>query len=145
MLQTELITNLNNPFIDEIANILKKWINIDKIEEIKNGIKHKTYPYTITLFLDNTLIGFYQIVLHDNDNTDYLPWIANVFIKEEYRKQGYGKKLIKTIPKYMSKLNIDNIFLHTRHKNLYEKFGWQLMQILDLNDNIIHYMYTLKK
>ena len=114
--------------------------------EINNYIEKPVEPmYTIILLDNDKLIGFYQIVEHDNDQTHYTPWIANVYIKEEYRHQGYGKILIKSIPDYLKKLNISPIYLHTRHKNLYEKFNWQLLSPLYLSDGIKRNIYILKK
>ena len=145
MLTTNILNDINSSYIKEISNNLKPLIGKNITSDIISGINNNTYPKTIILLKNNELIGFYQITDHDNDSTLYTPWLANVFVKKEYRNQGYGRILIESIPNYMNKLNINTLYLHTRHQNLYEKFGWQLMQILDLNDNIIHYMYTLKK
>ncbi len=139
MLRTTLINNQDKIYIKEINNILKSWLNTDKNFDIKDAIA------TIILLKNQELIGFYQILAHDNDNTFYTPWLANVFIKEEYRNQGYGRILISSIPKYLKNLNITTLYLHTRHENLYEKFGWQKLEPLDLGDGIKRNIYTLKK
>ena len=36
---------------------------------------------------------------HDNDNTIYTPWIANLIIKEHYRNKGYGKIVVTELIK----------------------------------------------
>ena len=144
MLTTNILNDINSSYINEISTDLKPLISKDITNDIINGIKNKTYPITIILLKDNKLIGFYQIVNHDNDNTSYTPWLANVFIKEEYRHQGYGRFLINTIPTYMDKLNFKTLYLHTRHQNLYEKFGWHLLEPLDLSDGIKRNIYILK-
>ena len=144
MLTTNILNDINSPYIKEIATALKSLINKDITSDIINGINNKTYPITIILLKDNELIGFYQILKHDNDATSYTPWLANVFIKEEYRNQGYGRFLINTIPTYMDKLNIKTLYLHTRHQNLYEKFGWQILKPLYLDDSIKRNIYILK-
>ena len=145
MLTTNILKDINNSYIKEISNNLKPLIKDDITNAIINGISNNTYPITIILLKDKELIGFYQIVNHDNDNTSYTPWIANVFIKKECRHQGYGKILIESIPKYMNILDINTVYLHTRHQNLYEKFGWELLQPLDLHDGIKRNIYKLKK
>ena len=99
-----ILNNINSPYINEINEILLRWINIKTIGNIKYGIINNTYPITIILLKDNELIGFYQIVQHDNDNTSYTPWIANVYVKEEYRHLGYGRILIESIPYFMKKI-----------------------------------------
>ena len=144
MLNTKILNDINSSYIKEITTALKPLINKDITSDIINGINNKTYPITIILLKDKELIGFYQIVSHDNDNTSYTPWLANVYIKKQYRHQGYGKYLINTIPTYMDKLNIKTLYLHTRHQNLYEKFGWQILKPLYLDDSIKRNIYILK-
>ena len=138
-----ILNDINSPYINEINEILLRWINIKTIGNIKYGIINNTYPITIILLKDNELIGFYQIVEHDNDNTSYTPWIANVYVLEEYRGLGYGRVLIESIPDFMKKLNIKTIYLHTRHINLYEKFGFEKYQELVLGDNIKRFIYKM--
>ena len=138
-----ILNDINSPYINEINEILLRWINIETIDNIKNGIINNTYPITIILLKDNELIGFYQIVEHDNDNTSYTPWIANVYVLEEYRGLGYGRVLIESIPDFMKKLNIKTIYLHTRHINLYEKFGFEKYQELVLGDKIKRFIYKM--
>lgn len=138
-----ILNDINSPYINEINEILLRWINIKTIGNIKYGIINNTYPITIILLKDNELIGFYQIVEHDNDNTSYTPWIANVYVIEEYRGLGYGRVLIESIPDFMKELNIKTIYLHTRHINLYEKFGFEKYQELVLGDNIKRFIYKM--
>ena len=143
MTEIKILDDLNSPYIKKINDIILKWINIETIDNIKYGIINNTYPITIILLKDNKLIGFYQIVEHDNDNTSYTPWIANVYVLEEYRGLGYGRVLIESIPDFMKELNIKTIYLHTRHINLYEKFGFEKYQELVLGDNIKRFIYKM--
>ena len=138
-----ILNDINSPYINEINEILLRWINIETIDNIKYGIINNTYPITIILLKDNKLIGFYQIVEHDNDNTSYTPWIANVYVLEEYRGLGYGRVLVESIPDFMKELNIKTIYLHTRHINLYEKFGFEKYQELVLGDKIKRFIYKM--
>lgn len=145
MLTTNILNDINSSYIKEISNNLKPLIGKDITSDIISGINNNTYPITIILLKNNELIGFYQITDHDNDSTLYTPWLANVFVKKEYRNQGYGRILIESIPNYMNKLNINTLYLHTRHQNLYEKFDWHLLEPLDLHDGIKRNIYKLKK
>ena len=148
MIKDEILTLNNINYIDEIINILANWQNINKTQTKKNiikGITENKMPITILLTNEKELIGFYQIVEDDNDNTIYSQWIANLIIKEQYRNKGYGKILINTISKYIKKYNISKIYLHSRHKNFYEKFGFKIYKKLNLNDNIERNIYLLEK
>ncbi len=146
MFKINLLAN-NEKYINEITTELSLWLGKEE-QKIKktllNGIKNNSYPFTIIFENETELIGFYMIVKHDNDHTNYTPWLANLFIKKQYRKQGYGKILVTSIPSYMQRLNIKSLYLHTRLNNFYEKFGWKKLQKLDLKDGIIRNIYVLK-
>ena len=86
MLKIDYLNN-NEIFKNEVIACLSDWNN-------------KTFEdETITIIaIDNhELVGFYQIKAHDNDNTNYSPWLTNVYIVPHKRKMGYSRKLLKTI------------------------------------------------
>lgn len=143
MLSFIILENVYSKYIDEIDDIIFKWQNKRVKKTILNGISNQYYPITIVLLKDKTLVGFYQIVDNDTKNSYLSPWIANVFIKEEFRNNGYGKMLINSIPKFMQKYNIKDIYLHTRLINFYEKFGWKKLEELKSDDNIKRNIYKL--
>ena len=92
------------------------------------------------MFLDDKIIGMYQITYRDLFiRPDIYPWVANIYIDKNYRKQGYGKLLIKSI-KEKTKCNTDfnKLFLYSKHNNLYEKYGWKYVEILDDNGNKLY-------
>ena len=55
MLTTNILNDINSPYIKEIATALKPLINKDITSDIINGINNKTYPITIILLKDNGL------------------------------------------------------------------------------------------
>lgn len=143
MLSFIILENVYSKYIDEIDDIIFKWQNKHIKDNIINGISSQSFPITIVLSKDKILVGFYQIVDNDTKNSYLSPWIANVFIKEEFRNNGYGKMLINSIPKFMQKYNIKDIYLHTRLINFYEKFGWKKLEELKSDDNIKRNIYKL--
>ena len=65
-------------------------------EEIKNFVKHSLQesrlPQTYGAFINNEIIGMYQFSYEDLFvRPDIYPWLANVYVDENYRKQGYGR------------------------------------------------------
>ena len=112
MLKIDYLNN-NEIFKNEVIACLSDWNN-------------KTFEdEAITIIaIDNLeLVGFYQIKAHDNDNTNYSPWLANVYIVPQKRKMGYSRKLLETIPSVLKDLGYDTLYSHTRLINYYEKFG----------------------
>ena len=123
-------------FIEEVATLTQKeWGQagltkeqfnnkvIKKIEKIKNSFENKFYCKLI-LVENNTLIGFISIFPTDGEERkDLSPWYATMFVKEEYRGNGYSKILNNAILSEARKRGFRKLYLKTDLVNYYEKFG----------------------
>ena len=73
---------------------------------------------------DDRLAGFISIFPHDGDERkDLSPWYATMFVKEEYRGNGYSKILNNAILSEARKRGFRKLYLKTDLVNYYEKFG----------------------
>lgn len=110
----------------------------DVYNYMKNSFNEKGLPQTYIMFLGDELIGMYQITYRDLfTRPNIYPWIANVYIKEEYRNKGYGKILIDSIKNQVKEnTSFDTIFLYTTHDNLYETFGWEYLETTENKNKI---------
>ena len=68
--------NHNEKYKNDVIKNLKEW----------NNNAFDDNDITIIATKDDELVGFYQIKDHDNDNTNFSPWLANVYIVPEKRK-----------------------------------------------------------
>lgn len=100
---------------------------------MEHSLQKDRLPQTYGLFIDNKIIGMFQLTYEDlNVRPDIYPWLANVYIDEGYRTQGYGRKLLESVKEIAkNNLNFKEIYLYTKHKNLYEKFGWKYISEID--------------
>lgn len=146
--------------VDEsILNILSTWMynwwgkrdgySFEKVLcFMKHSMEKNRLPQTYGLFLDDKIIGMYQFKYEDlSVRPDIYPWLANVYIDEKYREQGYGRKLLENVKNTAQKsINFEEIFLYTEHKGLYEKFDWTYVCDIDTyNENSrIERLYKLK-
>lgn len=133
MLKIDYLNN-NEIFKNEVIACLSDWNNKTFEDE----------AITIIAIDNHELVGFYQIKAHDNDNTNYSPWLANVYIVPQKRKMGYSRKLLETIPSVLKDLGYDTLYSHTRLINYYEKFGWAYLCPLDKGDGIKRAIYIFK-
>lgn len=86
-------------------------------------------PYTYLEYLANTLIGYYQVIPNDLfTRPDLTPWFGFAFITPEYRGHGYFRQLMHAVPQHAAEHGLSQLYLHSRHEGLYEKFGWQLLE-----------------
>lgn len=126
--------NHNEKYKNDVIKNLKEWNN--KVFD-DNDI-------TIIATKDDELLGFYQIKDHDNDNTNFSPWLANVYIVPEKRKMGYSRKLLESIPNILKDLGYDMLYLHTKLINYYDKFGWKKLMPFIKDDGIERNIYIFK-
>lgn len=114
----------------------------NKIAKIKSNLNNPKYCKLV--LLDNlTLIGFISIFEHDgNDKTDLSPWYATMFVKKEFRGNGYSRILNNAILEEAKIRGFKRIYLKTELSNYYERFGAKYME--KLNDKEKLYYFDLK-
>ncbi|MHA2097749.1 MAG: GNAT family N-acetyltransferase [Candidatus Kariarchaeaceae archaeon] len=77
---------------------------------------------------ENEFIGFARVVT-DIATFGYL---TDVFVIDEFKRQGLGKWLVKTIMEFPDFKRMRSWFLYTKDAHsLYEKFGWERLKTLD--------------
>lgn len=127
MIKVDLKTDLS--FLKEYVELcalewgkLKNNIEIqDKINLILSGDKVIS---VLGIVEDRKLIGFISLFKYDGDERkDLSPWYATMYVKEEYRGNGYSKVLNEMIIEEAIKLGYKRIYLKTDLNNYYEKFG----------------------
>jgi len=96
------------------------------------SLQNDHLPQTYGLFLGDTLIGMYQFTQSDLFvRPDLYPWLANVYLDPDYRGKGYGHLLLSTVRENAMQLDADALYLYTTCEGLYEKYGWQFMELTD--------------
>ena len=113
----------------------------EKINNIKNAFDN---PYFAKLILldDNNLVGFISLFEKDGEKIDLKPWYATMYVKEEYRGNGYSKILNKAILEEAKKRGFKKVYLKSDLTNYYEKFG--AIYIEDLNNKEKLYYIDIK-
>jgi GNAT superfamily N-acetyltransferase len=104
---------------DKIYEFLSKsyWANNRSKEAINNSIKHSE---CFGVYLKNEQVGFARVV------TDYsvIYWLCDVYIDENFRKKGLGKKLVEVIINNEELKNLTGMLGTNDAYSLYEKYGF---------------------
>lgn len=115
----------------ELENI-KKFL----IKCFNDNLGYKNAVYTnsyldecLLLYLDNKLIGHIGInkrIIKYKDKTYTIGGIGDVAIDKEYRKKGFGNKLMKEVNKILKEEDYDLgvLFNHPKLDNFYSSCGW---------------------
>ena len=83
--------------------------------------------------INDELVG--TVSIWNNDLTsrqDLTPWLAALFIKDEYRGKGIGTLLQKKCIQVVKELGYKNLYLITDHENYYERTGWKFLEMAPL-------------
>lgn len=111
----------------------------NKISKIKDNLDNPNYCKLI-LLRGSSLVGFISIFEHDgNERLDLSPWYATMFVKKEYRGNGYSKLLNDAILKEAKKRGFAKIYLKTELSNYYEKFGAKYLENLNEKEKIYYF------
>lgn len=60
-------------------------------------------------------------------DVDYTPYIGYMFVDEEYRGNRLSQKLIQYAIDYMKNVGYDKVYIVSDHENLYEKYGFRVI------------------
>jgi GNAT superfamily N-acetyltransferase len=108
----------------------RKW-NRQQVEDfMRRCLGNDRLPLTFVGRINGKCICTYQLLMDDliQNRPDFYPWLAAAYVKKQERGKGYMRQLMATVPEAMRAHGIKQLYLHTRHKELYEKFGWQLLE-----------------
>ena len=143
------IYNLQNKieYLDEVAKLeYNEWAeNKEKNKQARIKIKkekicdmfiEKSFCKLILIDKDN-LIGFISLFPSDcEEEKDLAPWYATMYVKKEYRNQGYSRILNKAILNEARNRGFTTIYLKTDLENYYEKLGAKFIKKLKTNESL---------
>ena len=121
-------------YLDEVANLeYEEWADKKdknkkerierKKEKICNSFSNKFFC-KLVLVDNNNLIGFISIFPSDcEEEKELKPWYSTMYVKKEYRNNGYSRMLNYAILKEAQNRGFSILYLKTNLENYYEKFG----------------------
>ncbi len=110
-----------------------------KIEKIQNYFENPNYCKLI-LLEGEQLIGFISIFPNDGEERKELsPWYATMYVKKEFRGNGYSKILNNAILNEAKKRKINKLYLKTKLENYYEKFGAKFIEELSNGEKLYYF------
>jgi N-acetylglutamate synthase-like GNAT family acetyltransferase len=72
------------------------------------------------------------------------PWLAGVFVGEQYRRRGIGAELVRRIMAEAGRLKVPLLYLYTvQSENFYAALGWKTMERTSYRDqDVVIMIYT---
>lgn len=82
----------------------------------------------VICFEDDDIYGYLAVDKNDCiPNISYTPYISYVFVGEEYRGNRISQKMIEFALSYLKSLGFDRAHIVSDHENLYEKYGFEVI------------------
>ena len=77
--------------------------------------------------IDDQVVGFSVFCEKGGmpEEYDCTPFIASVFVDENYRGRRISQQMIACIKKYAKELGYQTVYLKSAHRGLYEKYGFE--------------------
>ncbi len=76
----------------------------------------------------NDIAGYCTVAKSDCiPNISYTPYIGYLFVGEKYRGQRLSQKLISFAISYLRTQGFHQVYLVSDHENLYEKYGFKVI------------------
>ena len=130
------IWNLNERkhYFDTIV----RWIYEEFIQDQRHGVTYAdienvfresldtTFPVTFVAECDGICVGTVSLVAEDEiRNCPFTPWLASLYVREDYRNRGIAKELMQHCQTLALELGFSSLYLRTEHADgYYEKLGW---------------------
>lgn len=139
-LEFRQIIEIDKQNLDIMTNWMYNWWGKEDgytFDSVKCFLEHSFLkdrsPKIFGLFHNGRIIGMFQFTYEDLEvRPDIYPWLANLYVDEEYRNKGIGRILLEKVNEISkTSLNFNELYLFTKHIGLYEKFGWVYISDLD--------------
>lgn len=100
-----------------------------RIERMQRYIADKPIPSMLIAVDDDAVLGTAALVEADMDSHPELtPWLASVYIREDQRGVGLGKKLVQALMDFAGQQQLDRLYLFTPDQaGFYAKLGWKVL------------------
>ena len=88
----------------------------------------KEWERVIVAFDNEKICGYCTVAKTDCiPNVCYTPYIGYMFVGEEYRGNRLSQKMIQYAMDYLKTIGFDKVHIVSDHENLYEKYGFHII------------------
>lgn len=82
----------------------------------------------IAVFDGDEICGYCTVRKDDCiPDVEYTPYVGYIFVGEAYRGQRLSEKMIDFASDYLKSLGFDRVHIVSDHENLYEKYGFEVI------------------
>jgi len=105
--------------VEVVLNLLRQHTAKDRI------------PLTIVALADGSPVGSCCVIENDCvHRPQYAPWVAAVYVKPEWRRQGVASAFLQEAAWIAARVPVDGLYIdcHLETAPVYEKNGWSILE-----------------
>lgn len=128
---------------DEWSNISPDLSTKKRIDLYNSYANEATIPSCLIAISNEKLAGSASLVFSDLETHKHLtPWLASVFVHEDYRRQGIASQLIQGCIENARQSGAQILYLFTPDQSdFYMKRGWKTLETIPYHGEIVDIMY----
>ena len=100
-------------------------------KSLSNEMRNRSFSdweRVIACFEDQEICGYCTVAKKDCiPNVPYTPYIGYIFVGEPYRGNRISQKMIEFAMGYLKSIGFDRVYVVSDHENLYEKYGFTVI------------------
>lgn len=87
-------------------------------------------PMTVVALDNDVVLGSASLIAHDMETRmELTPWLAGVYVGEQFRRRGIAAQLVQRIMAEAKQLRVPQLYLYTvDSERLYAGLGWRLQE-----------------
>jgi len=114
---------------DEFVDGIRIGLSYEDILRAKKICHKQELPIRLVALVDGVCVGTISIVYNDLECRNYTPWLASLYVDEQFRNQGIAVQLIDSVKGIAVQLGYKELFLRTEHaSDYYRRLGWQFVE-----------------
>lgn len=111
--------------------------------ELRAHTERDVIPTTVVAIENGQVVGSASLIPEDLEElTDFAPWLASVYVREDMRGRGVGRALVGRIEGIAAGLGVKTLYLFTYNReSLYFELGWKTLEVRPFNQLRLSIMF----
>ena len=113
-----------------VAFFQRHWASEDSMAVYDDCIRsslssESPLPQWYVMLKDGKIVAGAGLIANDFiSRMDLWPWLAALYVEEEFRGRGLGGEILRHARAHAARLGFDHVYLATDHIGYYEKYGF---------------------